>query len=187
MLITLSASSSICFTTQKLQAGYFWWHIMQFTSPEQFDLCGNMPIHSYDCVPVLPVNVSRPYFITRSQGTCEKFGVWGRDYASSGLYSQSPNLPSLNRNVIWVLWFCSDVMSVLPSPLGEGFAFCEVKFRVGQWFDTILSMIYYQYQTILCPSSPSQRKLRCILLVSVKIFSKNAVRLSLCNCFLHYS
>ena len=29
-------------------------------------------------LPVFPVNVSRPYFSTRPQGVCEKFGVWGR-------------------------------------------------------------------------------------------------------------
>ena len=30
--------------------------------------------------PVFVVKVSRPYFLTRLQGACEKFGVWGRDY-----------------------------------------------------------------------------------------------------------
>ena len=30
--------------------------------PEQSDWCNNMLIHTYDFVPVLPVNVSRPYF-----------------------------------------------------------------------------------------------------------------------------
>ena len=39
-----------------------------------------MTIRSDNYAPVLPVNVSRPYFSTRPQGACEKFGVWGRDY-----------------------------------------------------------------------------------------------------------
>ena len=34
----------------------------QLTLPEQSDWCDNMPIHSYNYAPVLPVNVSRPYF-----------------------------------------------------------------------------------------------------------------------------
>jgi len=54
---------------------------VQFTLPEQSDWCDNVPIHSYDCAPVLPMNVSRPYFLIRPQGVREKFGVWGRDYA----------------------------------------------------------------------------------------------------------
>ena len=52
---------------------------MQFTLPEQSDWCENMPIRSYDFVPVLPVKVSRPYFLTRLQGVHKKFGVWGQD------------------------------------------------------------------------------------------------------------
>ena len=59
---------------------------MQFTLPEQSDWCDNMPIRSYDCAPVLPVNVSRPYFLIRPQGAREKFGVWGRDYAIDGFH-----------------------------------------------------------------------------------------------------
>ena len=51
---------------KKLQAGYLW----------QSDWCDNMPIRSYKYVPVLPVNMSRPYFSTRPQATREKFGVW---------------------------------------------------------------------------------------------------------------
>ena len=39
-----------------------------------------MTLCSYNYAPVLPVNVSRPYFSTRPQGVHEKFGVWGRDY-----------------------------------------------------------------------------------------------------------
>ena len=39
--------------------------------PEQSDWCNNMPIPLYDYAPVLPVNVSRPYFSTRPQGTCK--------------------------------------------------------------------------------------------------------------------
>ena len=54
--------------------------LMQFTLPKQSDWCDNMLIRSYDYAPVLPVKVSRPYFSTRPQGACEKFGVWGRDY-----------------------------------------------------------------------------------------------------------
>ena len=52
---------------------------MQFTLPEQSDWCDNMSICSYDFVPVLPVKVSRPYFLTRLQGVREKLGVWGHD------------------------------------------------------------------------------------------------------------
>ena len=58
---------------------------MQFTLPEQSDWCDNMPICSYDYAPVLPVNMSRPYFSTRPQGAREKFVVWGRDYYAVGL------------------------------------------------------------------------------------------------------
>ena len=43
-----------------------------------------MLIRSYDYTPVLPVNVSRPYFSTRPQDTCEKLGVWGQDYGMLG-------------------------------------------------------------------------------------------------------
>ena len=53
---------------------------MQFTLPEHSDWCNNMTLRSYNYAPVLPVNVSRPYFLTRPQGAREKFGVWGRDY-----------------------------------------------------------------------------------------------------------
>ena len=42
-----------------------------------------MPICSYNYGPVLQMNVSRPYFSTRSQGAREKFGVRGRDYSST--------------------------------------------------------------------------------------------------------
>jgi len=35
---------------------------MQFTLPEQSDWCDNMTLRSYNYAPVLPVNVSRPYF-----------------------------------------------------------------------------------------------------------------------------
>ena len=55
---------------------------MQFTLAEQSDWCNNMPLRSYNYAPVLPVNVSRPYFSTRPQGAREKFGVWGRDYGT---------------------------------------------------------------------------------------------------------
>ena len=69
---------------KNLQAGYFVMTHTQFTLPEQSDWCDNMPIRSYDYAPVLPVNVSRPYFTTRPQSAREKFGVWGRDYGASG-------------------------------------------------------------------------------------------------------
>ena len=57
-------------TKKKLQAGYLWWQIMQFTLPEQSDWCDNMPLRLYNYAPVLP-NVSRPYFSTRPQGAHE--------------------------------------------------------------------------------------------------------------------
>ena len=44
---------------------------MRFTWPEQSDWCNNLPIRLYDYTPVLPVNMSRPYFSTRLQGACE--------------------------------------------------------------------------------------------------------------------
>ena len=34
-----------------------------------------MPIHLYDYAPVLPVNVSRPYFSTRPQSCVKKSGL----------------------------------------------------------------------------------------------------------------
>ena len=40
---------------------------MQFTLPEQSDRCDNMTLRSYNYIPVLPVKVSRPYFLTRPQ------------------------------------------------------------------------------------------------------------------------
>ena len=43
-----------------------------------------MLICSYKYVPVLPVNVSRPYFFMRPQGVHENSGVWGRDYRVHG-------------------------------------------------------------------------------------------------------
>ena len=51
---------------------------MQFTLPEQSDWCNNMPIRSYDYAPVLPVKVSRPYFLMSPQGAREKFGLGTR-------------------------------------------------------------------------------------------------------------
>ena len=63
--------------------------ITQFTLPEQSDWCDNMTLRSYNCAPVLPAKVSRPYFSTRPQGAREKFGVWGRDYALLGPRSGS--------------------------------------------------------------------------------------------------
>ena len=39
-------------------AGYLWWRIMQSTLPERSDWCDNMPICTYNYIPVLPVNVS---------------------------------------------------------------------------------------------------------------------------------
>jgi len=53
---------------------------MQFTLPEQSDWCDNMTLRSYNYAPVLPVRMSRPYFLTRPQDPCNKFGIWGRDY-----------------------------------------------------------------------------------------------------------
>ena len=64
-----SATSSICFGS-----------VMMHSLPEQSDWCDNMPIRSYNYTPVLLVNVSRPYFLTRLQGMRKKFGVWGGDY-----------------------------------------------------------------------------------------------------------
>ena len=75
-----------------LQAGYLWWSIAQFTLPEQSDWCDNMPIRSYNYAPVLPVNMSRPYFSTRPQDTHEKVGVWGWDYPGCEVICQGvPN------------------------------------------------------------------------------------------------
>ena len=70
---------SVCFGAKKFASWLFVMTQTQFTLPEQSDWCDNMPIRSYDYTPVLPVNVSRPYFSTRPQGAREKFGVWGRD------------------------------------------------------------------------------------------------------------
>ena len=52
-----------------------WLSVMTFTLPDWYD---NIPIHLYMCnyAPVLPVNVSGCYFLTRPH---EKVGVWGRD------------------------------------------------------------------------------------------------------------
>ena len=46
--------------------------------PEQSDSCDNMPMRLYNYTPVLPVNVSRPYFSTRPQDTREKWGLGTR-------------------------------------------------------------------------------------------------------------
>jgi len=56
---------------------------MQFTSSEQSDWCDNMPTRLYNYAPVLPVNVSRPYFLTRPQGARKKIGVWWWDYSAT--------------------------------------------------------------------------------------------------------
>ena len=66
-----SATSSICF-------GSLWWCIAQFTLPEQSDWCDNMPICSCNYTPVLLVNVSRPYFLTRPQVVRKKNWCLGR-------------------------------------------------------------------------------------------------------------
>ena len=77
MLITLSATGSVCFGAKKFASWLFVMRITQFTLPEQSDWCDNMPIRSYDYAPVLPVNVSRPYFSTRPQGARAKNLVSG--------------------------------------------------------------------------------------------------------------
>ena len=61
---------------QRLLCCHWWWCITQFTLPEQSDWCDNILIRSYDYIPVLPVNMSRPYFSTRPQpqDTCKKLG-----------------------------------------------------------------------------------------------------------------
>ena len=70
---------------KNLQAGYLWWRIMQFTLPEQSDWCDNMTLRSYNCAPVLPVKVSRPYFSTRLQGAHENL-VSGDETTTTGAY-----------------------------------------------------------------------------------------------------
>ena len=60
---------SICFGAKIFAS---WLFVMtQFTLPELSDWCDNMPIRTYDYAPVLPVNVSRPYFLTRPHGASE--------------------------------------------------------------------------------------------------------------------
>ena len=85
MLITLSATRSVCFAAKEFASWLFVMMLTQFTLPEQSDWYDNVLIRLYDEAPVLPVNVSRPYFSIRPQGAREKFGVWGRDYARKGL------------------------------------------------------------------------------------------------------
>ena len=41
----------------------------------QSDWCDKKTLRSYNYDPVLPLNVSRPYFSTKPQGVREKFGV----------------------------------------------------------------------------------------------------------------
>ena len=88
----------------------------QFTLPEQSDWCDNMPLRSYNYAPVLQVNVPRPYFSTRPQGTHEKFGVWGRDYTNVGflyiadfinfaLHRQQMEKEQVNQLAETILWF----------------------------------------------------------------------------------
>ena len=68
---TLSATSSVCFGAKKFAS---WLFVMSINCdlPEQSDWCDNMPIYSYNYIPVLPVNVSRPYFSTKPQGARKK-------------------------------------------------------------------------------------------------------------------
>ena len=89
---------------------------MQFTLPEQSDWCDNMPLRSYNYAPVLPVNVSRPYFLTRPQGVRKKFGVWEQDYTNVGflyitdfinfaLRRQQMENEQVNQLAEAILWF----------------------------------------------------------------------------------
>jgi len=74
VLITLSATSSLCFGAKKIAS---WLFMMTHNAIYLSNLIGTTTWHY---APVLPVKVSRPYFTTRPQGAREKFGVWGRDY-----------------------------------------------------------------------------------------------------------
>ena len=78
--LSTTLPTEFALAARNLQAGYLWWRIAQFTLPEQSDWCDNTPQFSYNYAPVLPVNVSKPYFSTQLQGVHEKFAVWGRDY-----------------------------------------------------------------------------------------------------------
>ena len=65
MLITISATSSSCFGAKKFASWLFMMtHNTIYLIPERSDWCDNMPLRSYNYAPVLPVNVSRPYFST---------------------------------------------------------------------------------------------------------------------------
>ena len=69
---------------------------MLFTLPEQSDWCDNMPIRSYDYTPVLPVNVSRPYFSTRLQGAHGKFELHTRSVPVSEPHTCNFNVKELH-------------------------------------------------------------------------------------------
>ena len=66
----------------------------------QSDWCDNMPIRLYDYAPVLPVNVSRPYFSTRPQGVRAKNLVSGDETRKVGACSLSLGMKGLNTGVI---------------------------------------------------------------------------------------
>ena len=74
----ISDQHSVCFGAKKF-ASWLFMMTHNAISPEQSDWCDNMTLRLYNYAPVLPVNVSRPYFSTRPHGAREKFGVWGRD------------------------------------------------------------------------------------------------------------